>query len=343
MSKERYAIRGRFSERRDVGRAEDSSRLSRYDRAADTPRSTKEIERRGKIAEAHSASRKGGREMSAPTQLAGLIGDHIQGSSAPAMHQDEARALGIAVTYHAIDFAQPKRDPMFLAAMLDAAESLAFSGLNITHPYKQAVIPLLDELSDDARRIGAVNTILFRAGKRLGHNTDWSGFADNFLATLPDAERNRVALIGAGGAGSAVGYAILTLGVHTLNLYDRDCDRARALATHLRTTFPDRAICAAEHVDDALRGADGVIQATPLGMLGHPGMSVPAEALRPDMWVAEIVYFPVETELVKAARQRGCRVITGEGMAVRQAAASFALFFGIQPDVDRMLRRFAHV
>lgn len=279
--------------------------------------------------------------MSERTKLAALIGDDIQGSSAPAMHQHEARALGFELTYRAIDFARPKRDPSFLAAMLDAAESLAFSGVNITHPYKQAVVPLLDELSDDARRIGAVNTVVFRAGKRLGHNTDWSGFADNFIATMPDADRSRVALIGAGGAGSAVGYAALTLGARNLSLYDRDQDRAHMLATNLRTLFPDRTISVAVNARNALDEAAGVIHATPVGMLGHPGMSVPIDALRPEMWVAEIVYFPAETELVKVARQRGCRVVTGGGMAVRQAAASFALFFDTQPDVDRMLRDFA--
>src|SRR3954447_3267225 len=123
--------------------------------------------------------------MAEPSKLAGLIGDDIRASSAPAMHEQEARALGINLTYRAIDFTRPKRDPSFLPTMLDAAESLAFSGLNITHPYKQAVVSLLDELSDDARRIGAVNTVVFRAGKRVGHNTDWLGFADHFTATLP--------------------------------------------------------------------------------------------------------------------------------------------------------------
>jgi quinate/shikimate dehydrogenase (NAD+) len=273
-------------------------------------------------------------------RLAGLIGDDIQGSSAPAMHEQEAEAVGFALTYRPIDFQRPKRDPAFIPAMLDAAESLAFCGLNITHPYKQAVLPLLDELSDDARRIGAVNTVVFRDGKRYGYNTDWTGFAESFTATLPDAKRDRVALIGAGGAGSAVGYAALTLGTPALALYDRDINRAAALATNLRGLFPDRTIHVADRAEETLRGADGVIHATPVGMLGHAGIAVPADALRPEMWVAEVVYVPIETALVRAARRRGCRVMTGEGMAVRQAAASFALFFGVQPDVHRMLRRF---
>jgi shikimate dehydrogenase len=279
--------------------------------------------------------------MAYEKRLAGLIGDDIQGSSAPMMHQAEAAALGFDLTYRLIDFLRPKRDPAFLAAMLDAAESLAFAGVNVTHPYKQAVVPLLTDLSDDARRIGAVNTVVFRHGKRIGHNTDWSGFAAHFTATLPSAARDWVALIGAGGAGSAVGYAALTLGARALRIHDCDPARAHALAANLQGTFPDRAIHVAENVTDVLRGADGVIHATPVGMLGHPGIAIPACELRPELWVAEIVYFPVETELVRAARARGCRVITGEGMAVRQAAASFALFFAVQPDVERMLRRFA--
>lgn len=274
-------------------------------------------------------------------RLAGLIGEDIQGSSAPAMHEEEAAALGFDLTYRLIDFLHPKRDPAFLAAILDAAESLAFAGVNVTHPYKQAILPLLTDLSDDARRIGAVNTVMFREGKRIGHNTDWSGFAAHFSATLPDAALDHVALIGAGGAGSAVGYAALTLGARELRIHDCAPARAHALATNLQDTFPDREIHVAENVAEALRGADGIIHTTPVGMLGHPGMAIPASELRPEMWVAEVVYFPVETALVRAARQCGCRVMTGDGMAVRQAAASFALFFAIQPDVERMLRRFA--
>jgi shikimate dehydrogenase len=150
-----------------------------------------------------------------------------------------------------------------------------------------------------------------------------------------------VALIGAGGAGSAVGYAALTLGARELRIHDCAPARAHALAANLQRAFPDREMYVAGDVAEALRGADGVVHATPVGMLGHPGMAIPASALRPEMWVAEVVYFPVETALVRAARQRGCRVMTGEGMAVRQAAASFALFFAVQPDVERMLRRFA--
>jgi shikimate dehydrogenase len=293
------------------------------------------------VADARGALKAGRNRVPEGNKLAGLIGEAIQGTCAPAMHEQEARAHGFTLTYRAIDFAWPKREPHFLGAMLDAAESLGFAGLNITHPYKQVVMPLLHELSDDARRIGAVNTVLFNAGKRLGHNTDWLGFADNITAALPDAALGHVALIGAGGAGSAVAYAALTLGTVILNLYDRDRDRARLLADNLRNIFPDRTIRVAEDARDALQEADGVIQATPIGMMGHPGMSVPVDALRSAMWVAEVVYFPEETEFVQAARARGCRVITGGGMAVRQAAASFALFFGVQPDVDRMLRRFA--
>jgi shikimate dehydrogenase len=279
--------------------------------------------------------------MKKAKRLAGLIGENIQGSAAAAMHEQEAEALGFDVTYRLIDFTRPARAPSFLAAMLDAAESLAFAGLNVTHPYKQAILPLLTDLSADARRIGAVNTVLFREGRRIGHNTDWSGFAENVTTHLPDARLDRVALIGAGGAGSAVGYASLALGAQVLTIHDRDDARAHALAANLRTLFSHRTVAVAENATAAMHGADGVIHATPVGMLGHPGLAVPAAALRPEMWVAEVVYVPTETERVRVARACGCRVVTGAGMAVRHAAASFALFFDAEPDVERMLRRFA--
>jgi len=256
------------------------------------------------------------------------------------MHEHEARALGFELTYRKIDFTKPRRERSFLAAMIDAAESMGFAGLNVTHPFKRAVVPLLTDLSEDARAIGSVNTIVFKEGRRFGYNTDWIGFRDNFLANLPDAGLERVTLLGAGGAGSAVAYAVLRMGTRHLTLFDIDAGRAGALASSLQNQFADRRIAVANEVADALGEADGLIQATPVGMLGHPGMPVPASALRPQMWVAEIVYFPAETELLQAATRCGCRVVTGGGMAVRQAAAAFASFFGAQPDVGRMLRDF---
>jgi shikimate dehydrogenase len=218
---------------------------------------------------------------------------------------------------------------------------LGFAGLNITHPLKQAVVPLLTELSDDARALGAVNTVLLRDGARIGHNTDWSGFAQNFRRGLPDARIDRVVLLGAGGAGAAVAHAMLTLGAGCVTLFDPDRPRANRLAESLCARFGPGKAAASENLATAVAQADGLVHATPTGMASHPGLPLPAELLHSALWVAEIVYFPLQTALLQTARRIGCHTLDGGGMAVFQAAEAFRLFTGTTPDTQRMLDHFA--
>jgi shikimate dehydrogenase len=276
----------------------------------------------------------------ASSLLLGLIGAGIQASRAPALHEGEAAEHGLRCIYKLIDLECLKLRVEALPELLTAAERLGFAGLNITHPCKQAVIPLLTELAPDARAIGAVNTVLLRDGQRVGHNTDWWGFAESFQRGLPDVARRRVVQMGAGGAGSAVGYAAAKLGVQRLTIFDIDVDRASALAAQICSQFgADRAV-AGSKLDAALAEADGLINTTPIGMVGHSGMPIPAELLRQHLWVAEVIYFPLETELLRAARDAGCRVLDGGGMAVCQAVEAFRLFAGISADAERMRRHF---
>ncbi len=271
----------------------------------------------------------------------GLIGAGIQASRSPHLHECEARAAGIVCSYQLIDLAQLGVGVESLPQLLDAAQQQGFAGVNITHPCKQSVIPLLDELSEDAGAIGAVNTVVFSAGKRIGHNTDCWGFAESFRRGLADVARDRVVLLGAGGAGSAVASAALKIGVTRLVIHDVDWSRAVALAERLSPRFGADRVAAVTDLPAAMAEADGLIQATPIGMLGHPGLPLPIELLRPSHWVAEIIYFPLETELLKLARLLGCRTLDGSGMAVFQAAEAFRLFTGVTPDYERMLRCFA--
>jgi shikimate dehydrogenase len=177
-------------------------------------------------------------------------------------------------------------------------------------------------------------------GRSIGHNTDWSGFAESFRRELADVPRERVALFGAGGAGAAVAHALLTLETGTLSIIDVDKSRAADLAAELCDRFgAERAVMASDS-SEAVEAADGIVNATPIGMGGHPGMPVARELLRPDLWIADIVYFPIETELLRAGRELGCRTMAGGGMAVFQAAGSFRRFTGIEPDVERMIRHF---
>jgi shikimate dehydrogenase len=217
---------------------------------------------------------------------------------------------------------------------------MGFAGLNITYPCKQLVIPLLDALSEEARAIGAVNTVV-REGKRLiGYNTDGSGWAWGFQRALPKADLSRVVLLGAGGAGAAVGYAALGLGVLELTIFDAEPSRAAALASSLRKHFRGRKVSSAENLERPMQSASGMIHCTPVGMTGHAGMPLDESLLRPSMWVSEIVYVPLETGLLKAARRTGCATADGGHMNVGQAIRGFELFTGREADAARMEAHF---
>lgn len=273
--------------------------------------------------------------------LCGLVGAGIGGTRSPAMHEGEARAMGLPMVYRVLDAETVGFTAQGLGPFLRGLAAAGFDGVNVTHPFKQAAVPLMDELSDAARRLGAVNTVLFRDGRLIGDNTDWSGYRAHFLAGLGTLPRARVAMIGAGGAASAVGYAHLDLGAERLAIHDPDAARAEALAARFAQLFPRARIVAARSPAEAIDGADGVVQASPIGMLGHPGLPFDPALLEPRQWVSDIIYFPLRTALLDAAAARGCTTLDGGGMAVMQAAHAFALFTGKNPDVARMLAAFA--
>jgi shikimate dehydrogenase len=272
--------------------------------------------------------------------LIGLIGAGIQASRTPAMHEREGAELGLRYIYKLIDLDSLNLGADALPELLTAAERMGFDGLNVTHPCKQSMLAHLNELSAEARAIGAVNTIVLRDGRRIGSNTDAAGFAESFRRGLPGATLDQVVLLGAGGAGVAVAHALFRLGVERLIVFDLDMQRAESLAASLCTRFGEGRACARVDLEMAMAAADGLVHATPTGMATHPGMPLPERLLRAGTWVAEVVYFPLETELLRAAKHRGCRILDGGGMAVFQAAEAFRLFTGIQPDAERMRRHF---
>lgn len=272
--------------------------------------------------------------------LVGLIGSGIQRSLTPALHEEEARAQGLRLHYQLIDLDRcppgSAQGADALPALLTAARTMGFAGLNITYPCKQAVIPLLDGLSDEAKAMGAVNTVVFKNGKATGHNTDGSGWTWGFRQQLPQASVKRVVLLGAGGAGSAIAHALMRLKTDSLVLVDSDAQRAGELAEGLNALYPGRRASYTTDPAAALTGATGLVHATPTGMDKLPGLPLPAELLRPDLWVSEIVYFPVQTALLKTAGALGCKLANGTGMAVGQAVDAFRLFTGREPDTARM-------
>jgi shikimate dehydrogenase len=272
--------------------------------------------------------------------ITGLVGAGITESLSPALHEREAALLGFEYSYVLFDLDELGRSPEDVGEVVRQACRDGLRGLNVTHPCKQLVVSELDRLAPEAAALGAVNTIVFGEQGMVGHNTDATGFREAFERRLPGAAIERVVLLGAGGAGSAVAYAILALGARQLVVLDADEERAAGLASALAPRFDGCAVQAGK-LDDIralLAEADGLIHATPTGMDGHPGIAVPAELLDEHLWVAELVYLPAETELLRVAREQGCRTLDGAAMVALQAAGSLELFTGARADRDRMLR-----
>lgn len=270
--------------------------------------------------------------------LCGLIGAGIQGSRAPALHRAEAEAQGEVLEYRLLDLDRLGAGVEALPQLLERAARDGFCGLNITYPCKQAVLPCLDALSDEAHAIGAVNTITIRDGRLTGYNTDGTGWAWGFRRALPGADLARVVLVGAGGAGAACADAALRLGAKELSVFDADPERARQLARQLGKVFPAARILLQEKLQT--EGISGLIHATPVGMQKLPGMAVDPALLNPSFWVSEVVYVPLETELLKKARAAGCRVMDGGHMNVGQAVGAFKLFTGLEANATRMEKHF---
>jgi shikimate dehydrogenase len=274
--------------------------------------------------------------------VVGLLGSGIGGSLTPSLHESVADRLGLAYTYRVIDLDTIGQPADKSGALVRQAADLGFDGLNVTHPSKQLVQDGLDELSPDARILGAVNTITFHDGKAVGHNTDHTGFIAGLRAGLPSAVTDSVVQIGAGGAGAAVAFGLLSTGTRHLVIADIEPARAEALAARLAPHFPDSqvSVTRTDAVAGSIREADGLVNSTPIGMTGHPGVPVDPDLIHSRLWVADVIYRPLDTELIKVARSKGCAVLDGGRMLVGQAAAAFELFTGIPADADSMLATF---
>lgn len=271
----------------------------------------------------------------------GLIGRGIQASKSPFLHESEASAQGIPCSYELIDLDLLSPSIVDLNELLAKLEELNFVGVNVTHPCKQQVLPLLDSLDEYASAVGAVNTIRFEPHHRIGFNTDAWGFEQSFRDQMDMGSLDVVVQFGAGGAGSATAFALLNMGARELRIVDESSERAAHLSTRMKRHFPNRDIFHEMNVAQALIGASGVVNATPVGMVSHPGSVLTPDQLWPELWVADIVYFPLETELLQIARALGCKTLSGRGMAVYQAVRAFEIFTGFAGSPARMNRNFS--
>ncbi|MFI6875681.1 shikimate dehydrogenase [Streptomyces sp. NPDC050400] len=280
----------------------------------------------------------------AQSQLLALVGGGIAQSLSPALHEGEARRHGMRCLYRLLDIGPVDHGADGrLDEVLRSASQLGFSGLNITHPYKQLAIPHLHRLAPSAQRIGAVNTVVFTDSGAVGHNTDVQGFGAAFTRGLPGASMDEVVQLGAGGAGSAVAYALLDLGVQRLWLTDPILERARSLAKNLNaSTGTDWArVVTAPEAEARTAVATGLVNASPIGTEHDLRLPLPKSSLHPHLWVADVNYHPLWTPLLTTAHALGCRALHGGGMLVHQAAESFRLFTGCEPHTSNMLGDFA--
>ncbi|WP_284423549.1 MULTISPECIES: shikimate dehydrogenase [unclassified Bradyrhizobium] len=271
----------------------------------------------------------------APHVLTGLVGAPIRQSASPAMHEAAAAAAGLRGHYQLIEVAGADRDR--LVALLASVRDIGFAGVNVTFPYKEAVVALLDELAPEARAMAAVNTVVVRDGRLIGHNTDTTGFARAVAPLVEASRRGPVALLGAGGVGKAIAFALVRLGVDELRIVDAD----RAKAATLASLLPDTSrIVVADTVEAAVTGAVGLVNGTPVGMLPNRENPVPEHLLHSQLWVADAVYSPLWTPLLVAAKAKGAQVMSGRDLAIYQAADAFNLFTGHAASVEAMADAF---
>jgi len=263
--------------------------------------------------------------------LTGLLGAPIAQSAAPAMHERAAKALDLHCLYQLIEIPGARRQDLQL--LLEGVRRLGFAGINVTFPYKEAVLDLLDELSPGAARIGAVNTVVVRDNRLIGHNTDTSGFARAVTQFVTISPHGAVAVIGAGGVGRAIAFALADLGVAEVRIFDCEPAKAARLAGQLGQLVK---ATVADSVEDALRGVAGMVNASPVGMLPSLDTPVPDTLLHPGLWVVDAVYSPLWTPLLTAARAKGATVMTGRELAIHQAVDAFELFTGYAPSASEM-------
>lgn len=259
----------------------------------------------------------------------GLIGDNIAASRAPALHERAGRLSGIAVRY---DRLIPREEGMDFDALFAACEGRGYAGLNITYPYKERAAAKVTVEDPAVRRLGAVNTVIFAPEGARGFNTDYSGFIAAYRAARGGAAPGPVCMIGAGGVGRAVAFGLLTLGLEDLRLVEREAAKAEALASALREAAPALSVAVTADAAAGAKGAAGLVNCTPVGMVGYEGTPLPRSAMAGAAWAFDAVYTPVETEFLRDAAAEGLAVISGYELFFHQGVDAFRLFAGREID-----------
>ncbi|MBI5379723.1 MAG: shikimate dehydrogenase [Nitrospirae bacterium] len=268
-------------------------------------------------------------KITGTTRVLGIFGYPVAHTLSPAMHNAALEALGIEACYLPFEVASAD-----LPGAIEGIRSLGLLGVNLTIPHKEAALPLMDALSEEAARVGAVNTVEVRENKLVGHNTDGLGFV-RFLREDQglSLDGRRVLALGAGGAGRAISFACAGEHATQIVIANRSKERGERLAADLRRAYPKIRISVAPLTPEALDGVfrsgiDLIVQTTPMGMRPEDPAPIPPELIEPHHVVCDIVYLPEETPLLQAARLRGASLVGGLGMLLHQGALAFELWTG---------------
>lgn len=264
----------------------------------------------------------------------GLIGDHIGSSKAPLLHRLASRLSGISVRY---DLLIPSVEGLDFERLLDRCAQEGYRGVNVTHPYKEAAASLVTIDDPLVCALGAVNTVVFEIGGPKGYNTDYSGFGMAYRHVFHGQPAGNTCIVGTGGAGRAVAFALLRLGVGRIRLFDTQHDRAVTVAEALHAYAPHAWVEVADTVEAAVRGMDGVVNCSPIGMDGHGGTPVPAELLQGATWVFDAVYTPMSTQFLQDVKSAGLEFMSGYELFLYQGVAAFEIFCG-RPVDEQVLR-----
>ena len=265
------------------------------------------------------------------SKIYGVLGFPVSHSLSPLMHNAAFRRLKISAKYLLFE-----KNPRVLKSFLRCLPLENIHGLNVTVPYKEKVIPLLNYVSAEARLIGAVNTIVAKNNKLYGYNTDGAGFIRHLTTELKFNPKGKTAsIIGAGGASKAIAIYLARSGIKQLGIFDVDKGKLAALVRHLKENFPHIKFIAAPSIE-SLKDADILINATPVGMKPKQPCLVDEIMIRPDMLVYDLIYNPKETKLLKVAKRRGAKVSNGLGMLLHQGALSFKYFTGKKAPIGIM-------
>lgn len=277
--------------------------------------------------------------MSNATIRLGLIGDNIARSQSPLLHVLAGRLCGLDVTYERLI---PVDRGEAFEAVFAHCRAEGFRGVNITYPYKERVVPLLAVCDPAIAAIGACNTVVFDRNPPSGYNTDYSGFVSAFRQAFASAAPGTVAMAGAGGVGKAVAFGLAALGCERLLIFDRDKPKAEALLSSLAAAHFDMRVEIAASIEEATAEADGLVNCTPLGMVGYPGSAIPKAVIGRQRWAFDAVYTPVETEFLSDARRAGLAIVSGYELFFHQGIDAFRHFTGADVDAAALRALLAH-